>query len=132
MVTGCMRMVMPRSRSRSMESRCWLLKSRSEIALVLSRKRSARVILRWATWASFARLVRRHGPMLHGVCRRVLHDAHDAEDVFQAAFLVLARKAGAGRWGESVGGWLHTTARRLALRARVLRERRRRREAQAA
>jgi RNA polymerase sigma factor (sigma-70 family) len=73
--------------------------------------------------AAFATLVRRHGPMvLHG-CQRVLHNWHDAEDAFQATFLVLARKAAARRWDESVGTWLYLVAYRLALNIRAGRDR---------
>src|ERR1700738_1449091 len=67
---------------------------------------------------AFAALLQRHGPMVFGVCRRVLRDPHDAEDAFQAAFLVLVRKAGSIGKGESLGCWLHEVACRTALRAR--------------
>src|SRR4051812_11920896 len=56
---------------------------------------------------AFAALLSRHGPMVLNVCRRIVHDAHAAEDVFQATFLVLADRAGAIRRPASLAGFLH-------------------------
>src|SRR4051794_16673278 len=67
--------------------------------------------------AAFALLVRRHGEMVYGVCRRLLPEP-DAEDAFQATFLVLAEKARAVAPREAVGNWLYGVARRAALHAR--------------
>src|SRR5437870_2247412 len=69
--------------------------------------------------AAFAALVRRHGKMVLSVCQRVLHNWHDAEDAFQATFLVLSRKADSLRHPELVGNWLYGVAHRLARKARV-------------
>ena len=82
--------------------------------------------------AAFAALVRRHGPLVLQVCQRLLDDTHTAEDVFQAAFLVLACKAGTLRKPETVGSFLYGVAYRLAQRARADAARRRRHESRQA
>lgn len=82
--------------------------------------------------AAFEALVRRHGPMVLGVCRRILRDPHDAEDAFQATFLVLARKAASVSPREMVGNWLYGVARTTAVRARADNAKRRKRERQMA
>ena len=66
---------------------------------------------------AFAELVRRHGPMVFGVCRRALTRAQDAEDAFQATFLILSQKAHTVKSRETIGGWLYRVAFRVALRA---------------
>jgi RNA polymerase sigma factor (sigma-70 family) len=75
--------------------------------------------------AAFAALLRRHGAMVLGVCRSVMHDLHDAEDAFQAAFLLLAQKAGSIYRREAVSGWLYRVAYHAAVRARAAAARRR-------
>ena len=77
---------------------------------------------------AFETLVQRHGPLVWGVCRRTLSDPHDAEDAFQATFLVFVRKARLIGRGELLGHWLYGVAYRVAVRARANAARRRRHE----
>jgi RNA polymerase sigma factor (sigma-70 family) len=77
---------------------------------------------------AFAALLQRHGGLVLRVCRRLLRNAHDAEDAFQATFLVLARKAGSIRKGDAVGSWLYGVAYRVAMKAKRKQSERRRRE----
>jgi len=77
---------------------------------------------------AFEALFRRHGAMVFAAGNRVLANAHDAEDVRQAAFLLLAKKASSQRWQSSIASWLYQTAYQLALKARTAATRRARRE----
>ena len=74
---------------------------------------------------AFEALVQRHGPMVLSVCRRVLRDRHDAEDAFQATFLVLVRKAASIRRPELLANWLYGVAYRISLRSKANASRRR-------
>ena len=82
--------------------------------------------------AALAALVRRHGPMVWGVCSRMLRGHHDAEDAFQATFLILVQKAAALPDRETVGNWLYGVAHQTAVRMRALAARRGTRERQVA
>jgi RNA polymerase sigma-70 factor (ECF subfamily) len=81
---------------------------------------------------AFAALVQRHGPMVLGVCRRILQNEADVEDAFQAVFLVLVRKAGSIHPRRMVGNWLYGVAHSTALKARAMRSKRRTKESEAA
>ena len=78
-----------------------------------------------AAEAVFSTLIERHGPMVLRVCLQVLGNSHDADDAFQATFLVLVRNAGAIRRRDSVASWLYGVAQRVAMRAKADATRRR-------
>jgi RNA polymerase sigma factor (sigma-70 family) len=91
----------------------------------------ADLLARWSARSDAAALdalVRRHGTLVLGVCRRVLGNSPDADDAFQATFLVFVRKAGGLDRPAQVAGWLHAVALRVARKARAARARRRERE----
>ena len=81
---------------------------------------------------AFTALVMRHGPLVFGVCQSLLRNPHDAEDAFQATFMVLARKAGSIRQPDRLGPWLHGVAHRTARRLKDKNARRKTHEAEAA
>jgi RNA polymerase sigma-70 factor (ECF subfamily) len=86
--------------------------------------------VKWPEGSAFEAIVERYGPLVWGVCRRVLRDHHDAEDAFQATFLVLARKAASVMPRDKLGHWLYGVAFQTAMKARAARAKRRARERQ--
>jgi RNA polymerase sigma factor (sigma-70 family) len=88
--------------------------------------------LRHKDETAFSALVQRHGPMVLGLCRRILDHEHDAEDAFQATFLVLVRRAGSLDNPDLLGSWLYGVAHRTAMKARAQAARRRQQERQVA
>ncbi len=89
-----------------------------EATSALSDQQLLESLLSQRSEAAFTAVVQRHGAMVLSVCRRLLHHTHDAEDAFQATFLVLAQQAASIRRHESVGSWLHGVACRIAAKMR--------------
>jgi RNA polymerase sigma factor (sigma-70 family) len=105
--------------------------SPAEDALPWSERRDGRLlelIVQARSGEAFAEIVRRHGPLVLGVCRRTLGDVPDVDDAFQAVFVVLFRKADTVRPADRLGAWLYGVARKVACKARGLIARRRQRE----
>ncbi len=92
--------------------------SDSQLLERFARKHAQSIEAARAAETAFEVLVNRHGAMVWGVCRRVLGDVHEAEDAFQATFLLLVRKAGSLHIDGALGRWLYGVARRIAIRAR--------------
>jgi RNA polymerase sigma factor (sigma-70 family) len=104
---------------------------RRRVALGADEQTDGQLLQRFAQGrdeGAFAALVRRHGPLVLGVCRRLLRDPNDADDAFQAAFLVLARKAGSIGDPGRLANWLYGVAHRVARKARAEAARRRARQ----
>jgi RNA polymerase sigma factor (sigma-70 family) len=80
--------------------------------------------------AAFAAILNRHGPLVLSVCRNIVHESHDAEDAFQATFLVLVRKARSIRKSTALRSWLYGVAYRVAVRAKANQRKRRLHEEQ--
>jgi RNA polymerase sigma-70 factor (ECF subfamily) len=97
----------------------------------LSDRQLLEIFLERRDEAAFEAIVRRHGPMVMGVCHRILRNRHDAEDAFQAAFLVLVRKAAVIASRELLAGWLYGVAYHTALKGKEAVARRLRKERQA-
>jgi RNA polymerase sigma factor (sigma-70 family) len=121
MVTGSLAGVVPRLRSVALASHGAMSDAELLDRFVAARDGRPRDCSRRGVddgEAAFEVMVRRHGPMVFAVCRRVLRHAQDAEDAFQATFLVLAHKAASVSPRNKLAGWLHGVAHRTALKAR--------------
>jgi RNA polymerase sigma factor (sigma-70 family) len=116
-------LVAPEESSRSEGTNFWSTRPDQELL---------RLFVEEHNGAAFAAIVHRHGPMVLGVCRRVLHSMQDAEDAFQTSFLVLVAKASSMREPRLLSSWLHGVALRTAQHLRVRDARRSRRELEAA